>query len=215
MPKPRVKPVEMDQYVEFAHLDNLMQWGIDLQNNSLYLVDEINEISVEPLIKALHCMDRRHNKIKDKPIKLHICSPGGEMAQMFSLYDTIMLTSAPIVTIGMGEVASAALPILVSGTKRLVTENTFCMAHMPLVKQDGSIKELKSATEAAALWESRMWNILGRHTKKSKAQWQAMVNRQGEVWMDAHRMVEWGVVDDIVEITRDVEPFKGFYTKKK
>src|SRR5207253_5455744 len=53
----------------------------------------------------------------DKDINLYINSPGGEITGLFAIYDTMQYIKPDIMTICMGQAASAAAVLLAAGTK--------------------------------------------------------------------------------------------------
>ena len=67
-----------------------------------------------------------------KPIRLYINSPGGDMTEGFPLVSAILLSKTPVYTINIGEWASMAFLIGISGHRR------FSLPYMTFLMHDGS-----------------------------------------------------------------------------
>ncbi len=67
-----------------------------------------------------------------KPIRLYINSPGGDMTEGFPLVSAIILSKTPVYTINIGEWASMAFLIGITGHKR------FSLPYMTFLMHDGS-----------------------------------------------------------------------------
>jgi ATP-dependent Clp protease, protease subunit len=94
------------------------------------------EIQVVTLAKADAC----------KPITLVITSPGGSSEMGFALYDFISSLNLVVQTIALAEVASAAVPLFLLGTRRYVTPRASMFLHQPsrtLPKGSYSILDLQ------------------------------------------------------------------------
>src|SRR5687768_1353101 len=101
-----------------------------LKNNEILLFGEINKELAKEIITELRYL--MHHGDKNRPILLYINSEGGEIDAACAIADEIQLlksTGRSIYTIGMGEVASAAIFILVAGTRRFGYEHTVYMIH--------------------------------------------------------------------------------------
>lgn len=64
-------------------------------------------------------------------LNLLINSPGGSLTDAFAIIDIMSSSTIPIRTIGLGQIASAALMIFLSGVKgqRILTPNTSILSH--------------------------------------------------------------------------------------
>ncbi len=64
-------------------LEFLFEYGVDTEKRIIYFNDDVEQHSVDRIIKALSYFE----DTPDKPVSLTICSYGGSMDQMFALYD--------------------------------------------------------------------------------------------------------------------------------
>src|SRR5437660_1756848 len=69
----------------------------------------------------------------DKDINLYINSPGGDITGLFAIYDTMQYIKPDIMTICMGQAASAAAVLLGAGTKgkRFILPHSRVLIHQP------------------------------------------------------------------------------------
>jgi ATP-dependent Clp protease protease subunit len=69
----------------------------------------------------------------DKDINLYINSPGGDITGLFAIYDTMQYIKPDIMTICMGQAASAAAVLLAAGTKgkRFSLPHARILLHQP------------------------------------------------------------------------------------
>ena len=76
----------------------------------------------------------------EKDINLYINSPGGEMTTLFAIYDTMQYIKPDVSTIVMGQAASAAAVLALSGAKgkRYALPHARILLHQPYGGAGGS-----------------------------------------------------------------------------
>ena len=109
-----------------------------LQNNNIFLTEEINEQSISTIQAELFYLTSKMTPEESKtdPITLYINSPGGEVYSCLGLYDVMQLfinQGYVIRTINIGLAASAAAVILLAGSKgyRYCLPHSTTMLHQP------------------------------------------------------------------------------------
>jgi len=109
----------------------------------LHLFKEINSDSVEKIITKLLELDRDR---KRRLITIYINSPGGFTGDGWALVDVMEKCRCPIKTIGIGEICSMALPILLAGTqgRRYISKRAFIMIHPVFVGAKDYVSFAKS-----------------------------------------------------------------------
>jgi len=187
----------IEKYSEILKLS--LDYGVDLSSRRVFLhghmegSDSPGESYIERVTKALLFLDRTEGDIQ-----LWINSPGGYMIEMFGLYDIITSRKNKIITIGFGEIASAAGLILACGDERKVTENAFFMTH----ESSSEIEGPKSLVDARMKqWEREQdqWAVLmSRHTKHTKNWWKQSWRDKKEVWFNSKEMLRHGLADTII-----------------
>src|SRR3954453_15822059 len=102
----------------------------------------------------------------DQKIPLYINSPGGDMAGLMAIYDTMQYIQCPISTICVGQAASAAAVLLAAGTagRRLALPNARVLIHQPHGGAQGQTTDIELAAKEMSFMRHRMTEILATHT---------------------------------------------------
>lgn len=185
-------------------LEFLFEYGVDTEKRIIYFNDDVEQHSVDRIIKALSFFENTRNK----PVSLSICSYGGSMDQMFALYDAIVTTPTKIITVGTGCICSAAVILLACGDERYVTENSMLMSHNAESIGVGNPATLMSQAKAFQAMEDRAWMLLERHSTWSARKWKESAQKKGEVWLTPSQMLKAGVIDGIRANNKPPMPLK-------
>ena len=84
-----------------------------LKTRQIILSGEINKELAEKIARQLLILEAD----SDEPIRLFIDSPGGDADAGYAIFDMIRFINAPVITIGMGLIASAASIVLLAAPK--------------------------------------------------------------------------------------------------
>jgi len=185
-------PLEASGLWLYARHATLLEYGVDLENRKLFLVGDIVSPNVENMVSSLHMMGT-----SAEPITMVVNSAGGCDDMMLYLYDAMTLCPAPIYTIGMGMVCSAAALILVAGDRRSATPNCWFMTHKGKMVIQGDEDEVRAASELNAQVADRYWKLIARHTKRSAQWWFNRSKNEGELWLNTDEMRRHGVIDRV------------------
>lgn len=130
-------------------------------------------------------------------IYMYINSPGGDMKAMFAIYDTMNYIKPDIVTVGMGQVASAAALILATGTKgkRHSLPNTDIMIHQPSGGTSGQTTDVNIQARQLNLYKDRLVGILAGATGKHKKTILKDVERDKH--LTPEEAVKYGLIDSV------------------
>ncbi len=170
---------------ELTVLEYIFEYGIDILNRRLYLIDEINNTTTELLIKGLHILDTSTG-----PIQIWINSPGGTESDMFALYDVIRSCTNEVITIGIGEICSAAGLLLVAGDKRYAAKNCSFMAHEGTFASDLESNLAIESRAAINSKRSKQWaSIMAERTEPNEKWWvDNVIENKRELWLSAKQM---------------------------
>ena len=116
------------------------------------------DITHERVVKPLETILKLWMEEPNEEIILLINSGGGSLNPSFMFADMITALAIPLTTIGSGAVCSMAIPIFVSGKKRLVTKHTNFFFHelgstpdkderLPLEEVEKMAKSLRNSQE--------------------------------------------------------------------
>lgn len=160
--------------------------SLALEMGSIYLNSEISPENTKFIPMYLLRMDRIR---PDAEIDLFLNSVGGTIKDARAIIDAMRSVRPRINTIGTGEVASAALAILINGTgKRMAFRNTLFMFHNDqFIEKDGTVQDTGN-------WRVYK-NILSR-AKLPEAWMRTRIERADFYAEDALR---WGVIDSILD----------------
>ncbi len=165
-----------------------------LLNRNIFLKDCIDSNSANEFIERLLFLELQGQE----PITIYIHSPGGELDAMFAMYDTMMLCKSNIITIGVGSVCSAAVPILASGTKglRKITANTRILLHQIYEEIEGKHKDIQSFAAESKKLDIMYTEILSKHTGHSVRKLNKDMTT--DFWLGALDALNYGLIDDIL-----------------
>src|SRR5437870_3120477 len=85
-----------------------------LKDRIIFLGELINDHVANTVIAQLLFLDAENPK---EDIRIYINSPGGSVTAAMALYDTIQFMKCDVMTVCVGQAASAAAVLLASGTK--------------------------------------------------------------------------------------------------
>ena len=140
-----------------------------------------------------------------KDIHFYINSPGGVVTGGMAIYDTINFLQCDVVTYCIGQAASMATVLLAAGTpgKRFALPNSRVMIHQPSGGAGGQTADIVIASREILRWRQTLNTIIARHTGKTPEQVEKDSDR--DYYLSAHEAKAYGIVDHVVESTREVE----------
>ena len=172
--------------------DKWQEYGLDVPARRIILDDGIDDAGRTGAI----CCDLLWLDKTKGPIELWINCPGGWASAMWALYDLMQTASNPIITVGLGEVSSAAVLLLAAGTgTRYVMPNTTLMHHQSRHGRDATHRELIDYARWAEQDEERWIRALARHTKTPYRKWKEKSG--GEWYMVGEELISAGIADEL------------------
>ncbi|GAB93470.1 ATP-dependent Clp protease proteolytic subunit [Gordonia rhizosphera] len=137
----------------------------------------------------------------DRDITMYINSPGGSVPDMLAIYDTMQYVHCDIVTVCLGEAASAAAILLAGGTpgKRAALPNATILIHQPRTggAYQGQVSDLEIQAAEIERVRNRLDEILARHTGQEPAKIRKDTDRDNILTAEAAK--EYGIVDEVFE----------------
>jgi ATP-dependent Clp protease protease subunit len=194
----KIKPVvevNPEQEGEYWFGKNLLQNGV------MYLMGDIDSDSVLPIIASIMEYNLMEEEERPSHLTLFINSGGGYTSPAYHLIDSIKHSPIPIQTIGMGEVASAALMVLMSGIKgkRMATETCSIMSHQYSAGLSGKEHEIYAGTKDMKMESNRMMNHYRKCTKKSEAYIRKHLLPQSDCYLIPEEALKHGLIDGIIQ----------------
>jgi ATP-dependent Clp protease protease subunit len=136
----------------------------------------------------------------DRDITMYINSPGGSYTAMTAIYDTMQYVRPDIMTVCLGQAASAAALLLAGGTpgKRLALPNSRVLIHQPaLGSSQGSGSDLEIQAREIMRMRTQMEDLLAQHTGQPRDKVTRDIDR--DKIMTAEEAKEYGIVDVVLD----------------
>ena len=165
-----------------------------LKTRQILLSGEINEELADSIVKQILILEADSSD----PIYIYIDSPGGDVDAGFAVFDTIRFVSAPVYTIGMGLVASAASLILLAAPKerRLGFPNSHYLIHQPLSRMSGVATDIEIHAAEMAKTKAKINKIIAEETGTSIEKVKKDTDR--DYWLNAEESVSYGLISRVV-----------------
>lgn len=199
------------------YVGNLHDYGIDPRARRVFMPDAVGvagdgddrpRIGADTVVRNLLLLDRTPGQVE-----LWLSTPGGDVLEMWAVVDTMATMRNPVLTVALGNVASAGCLILASGTG-----TRYAMPHASMMWHAGTTGVGTGMTwpdaRARGRWEEReaeRWvDAMARRTKPRdnagkliktldgrKSFWARYVEHGGEMWLNAADLIHHGVVDEM------------------
>ena len=134
----------------------------------------------------------------DRDIMMYINSPGGSFTALTAIYDTMQFVRPDVMTICLGQAASAAAVLLAGGAagKRYALEHARILIHQPYSEGGGQGSDIEIQAKEILRMRSLLEEMLARHTKKSKTDIAKDIER--DKILTAQEAVEYGLIDQVM-----------------
>jgi ATP-dependent Clp protease protease subunit len=134
----------------------------------------------------------------DRDIMLYINSPGGSFTALTAIYDTMQFVRPDIMTICLGQAASAAAVILTGGTKgkRYALENSRILLHQPSSEGGGQGSDIEIQAREIMRMRDLLVDMLAMHSNRNADQITKDIDR--DKILTAQEAVEWGLIDQVL-----------------
>jgi len=134
-----------------------------------------------------------------KEISFYINSPGGIVWSGLAMYDTMQYISSKIMTICIGQAASAASLLLTAGEKemRFSLPNSRIMVHQPSGGYQGQVTDIEIQTKEIIKTKKRLNEIYAKHADKKIKEVELIMER--DKYFSPEEAIEFGLIDKIVE----------------
>lgn len=140
---------------------------------------------------------------KTKPIYLYINSPGGNIIDGLTLYDTMKYIEAPVYTICIGLAASMGAFLLSCGEKghRAALKHSRILIHQPLIDRGGSPtgkkeSDLRKTYESIKKDREVLEAIMAENTGQPLEKLHNDCERDN--WMTSEEALAYGLIDEII-----------------
>ena len=143
----------------------------------------------------------------DRDIMMYINSPGGSFTALTAIYDTMQFVRPDVMTICLGQAASAAAVLLAGGAKgkRYALEHSRIMIHQPSSEGGGQASDIEIQAREIMRMRTLLEEMIERHSTKSAAEIALDIER--DKILTAAEAVEYGLIDQVLA-SRKAKPAK-------
>jgi ATP-dependent Clp protease protease subunit len=134
-----------------------------------------------------------------KEIKLYINSPGGSVTSALAIYDTMQYVKPDVITVCIGQAASAAAVLLAAGAagKRMSLPNARMMIHQVMGGVEGQVRDVEIQTKEMVRIKHQINDILTKHTGQSLKKIEADTDR--DFFMTPEEAKNYGLIDKVIQ----------------
>ncbi|MDR2700885.1 MAG: ATP-dependent Clp protease proteolytic subunit [Spirochaetaceae bacterium] len=171
-----------------------------LKTRTILLSGEVNKDLAEKTIRQLLLLDEEN----EKPIRIFIDSPGGDADAGFAIFDMIRFVRAPVWTIGMGLVASAAAIIQLASPRerRVGLPNSHYLIHQPLSGIRGVATDIEIHARELEKLREKINRLIADETGTGIEQVGKDTDR--DFWMNAEEAVRYGLIAKTVQHREEI-----------
>ena len=166
-----------------------------LKERIIFIGDAIDDDVANVIIAQLLFLD---GESSDKEISLYINSPGGVVTAGLAIYDTMQYIKAPVSTICIGQAASMAAVLLLSGNKgkRYALPNSRILIHQPLGGVQGQASDIEIHTKEILKLRSKLNARIMKHTGQTIKKIEKDTDR--DYFMSSEEAKEYGILDEVI-----------------
>jgi ATP-dependent Clp protease, protease subunit len=168
------------------------------EDRIIFLGAPVDDTSADDIMAQLLVLE---SSDPDRDITLYINSPGGSFTALTAIYDTMQYIKPDIMTVCLGQAASAAAVLLSAGTKgkRLALPNARVLIHQPALAgsdygQASDIEIQANEVQRMRGWLEETWAL---HSNRTVEQVRADIER--DKILTAEQAVEYGLVDQVLD----------------
>ena len=134
-----------------------------------------------------------------KEISFYINSPGGIVWSGLVIYDTMQYISSKIMTICIGQAASAASLLLTAGEKdmRFSLPNSRIMVHQPSGGYQGQATDIEIQTKEIIKTKKLLNEIYAKHADKKLNEIEEIMER--DKYFTPNEAIKFGLIDKIIK----------------
>ncbi|HLY26730.1 MAG TPA: ATP-dependent Clp protease proteolytic subunit [Aggregatilineales bacterium] len=177
-------------------------YSLLLKERIVFLGTPINDQVANLIVAQLLWLDRED---PEREIQMYINSPGGVIYAGLAIYDTMKLIKAPVSTFAIGVTASFGTVLLTAGTKgkRYAMPNATIHMHQPLGGAQGQASDIVIQANEIIRLRERLNQIFVDATGQTLEVIERDTDR--DFYLDAHKAVEYGLIDQVLTAGGPVE----------
>tara|TARA_B110000438_G_C15658884_1_gene582956 strand:- start:354 stop:965 length:612 start_codon:yes stop_codon:yes gene_type:complete len=167
-----------------------------LKERIIFLTGPIDDNIASLICAQLLFLESENPK---KEISFYINSPGGIVWSGLAMYDTMQYISSKIMTICIGQAASAGSLLLTAGEKdmRFSLPNSRIMVHQPSGGFQGQVTDIEIQSMEIVKTKKKLNKIYSKHTGKDIKVIEDIMER--DKFFSPEEAIKFGLIDKVVE----------------
>ena len=167
-----------------------------LKERIIFLTGPIDDNVASLICAQLLFLESENPK---KEISFYINSPGGIIWSGLAMYDTMQYISSKIMTICIGQAASAGSLLLAAGEKnlRFSLPNSRIMVHQPSGGFQGQVTDIEIQTKEIIKTKKKLNEIYTQLTGKDIKEIELIMERDS--YFSPEEAIKFGLIDRIIE----------------
>ena len=167
-----------------------------LKERIIFLTGPIDDNIASLICAQLLFLESENPK---KEIAFYINSPGGIVWSGLAMYDTMQYISSEIMTICIGQAASAASLLLTAGTKgrRFSLPNSRIMVHQPSGGFQGQVTDIEIHASEIVKTKNKLNKIFAKHTGNKIEKIIEIMERDS--FFSPEEAVNFGLIDKVIK----------------
>ncbi|HLP23372.1 MAG TPA: ATP-dependent Clp protease proteolytic subunit [Microbacteriaceae bacterium] len=174
------------------------------EDRIIFLGVQVDDASADDIMAQLLVLESMD---PDRDIIMYINSPGGSFTAMTAIYDTMQYIRPEVMTVVLGQAASAAAVIAAAGSpgKRLALPNARVLIHQPAMGEAGHGQASDIEIQAAEIMRMRTWleATLAKHSKRSAEQVHEDIDR--DKILSAADALDYGLIDQVLSSRKNAQ----------
>jgi len=166
-----------------------------LRERIIFLGEGIDDHVANLVIAQLLFLEAEDPK---KEIKLYINSPGGSVTAAMAIYDTMQYVKPEVITVCIGQAASAAAVLLSAGAigKRMSLPNARVMIHQVMGGVEGQARDVEIQAKEMLRIKNQVNEILVKHTGQTVKKIENDTDR--DFFMTPEEAKVYGIIDKVI-----------------
>src|SRR6478609_9281903 len=166
------------------------------EDRIIFLGVQVDDASANDVMAQLLTLESTD---PDRDITMYINSPGGSFTAMTAIYDTMQYVRPDIITVCLGQAASAAAVLLAAGTpgKRMALPNSRIIIHQPATEGGyGQGSDIEIQAREILRMRTMLEEMISRHTGQAVDKVRKDIDRDKILTADEAK--EYGLVDVVL-----------------
>lgn len=166
------------------------------EDRIIFLGVQVDDASANDVMAQLLVLESQD---PDRDITMYINSPGGSFTAMTAIYDTMQFVRPDIMTVCLGQAASAAAVLLAAGTpgKRLALPNSRVILHQPATEGGyGQGSDIEIQAREIMRMRHQLEEMISKHSGQALDKVKKDIDR--DLIMNAQDALAYGVVDTVM-----------------